>query len=145
MGPGAAPQFDVQRSGVYRTADAAALRAWEGVLEVLRVPLGGVAGAPALFERFRESLGFPEWFGANWDALEDCLDDFSWREGHSRLLILDGWETLRAAAPADFGQVLEVLAASGAFWAGQGQGFYAVLVDPRGVLDLPDFADAQGP
>ncbi|MDA0224691.1 MAG: barstar family protein [Proteobacteria bacterium] len=138
-------RFDTRLSGVYRTQSAAPARAAEGVLEVLRVPLGGVATRDALFERFRESLDFPDWFGANWDALEDCLDDFSWREDRSRLLLIDGWEPFAAGEAEAFAVLLEILAASGAFWAGQSRGFFVALVDPHGVLDVPDLGDALHP
>jgi len=138
-------RFDTRLSGVYRTPTAAPARAVEGVLEVLRVPLGGVGTRVELFERFRESLDFPDWFGANWDALEDCLDDFSWRDDRSRLLLIDGWESFAAGAAQDFGVLLEILRASGEFWAGQSRGFFVALVDPHGVLDVPDLGDALHP
>lgn len=31
-----------------------------------------------LMHEFEEKLEFPEYFGRNWDALRDCLCDFSW-------------------------------------------------------------------
>lgn len=138
-------RFDTRLSGVFRTPSVVPVRAAEGVLEVLRVPLGGVAARDALFERFREALGFPDWFGANWDALEDCLDDFSWRDDRSRLLVIDGWEAFANAAPEDFATLLEILRASGEFWAGQSRGFFVAMIDPHGVLDVPDLGLALHP
>lgn len=31
-----------------------------------------------LFVSFKEALSFPDYFGMNWDALEDLLKDLSW-------------------------------------------------------------------
>jgi hypothetical protein len=34
--------------------------------------------APELFDGIATSCGFPDYFGRNWNALKDCLLDFSW-------------------------------------------------------------------
>ena len=39
-----------------------------------------IGSKEALFERLARTLGFPDYFGKNWDALSDCLRDFHWRE-----------------------------------------------------------------
>ncbi len=33
-----------------------------------------------LLEQLKTKLNFPDYFGYNWDALNDCLADFSWIE-----------------------------------------------------------------
>ena len=40
-----------------------------------------------LHERIRVSLGFPEWYGKNWDALWDCLRYLFYRRGDFRVNI----------------------------------------------------------
>lgn len=32
-------------------------------------------------------LNFPDYYGENWDALDECLADLSWHEGPLRLLV----------------------------------------------------------
>lgn len=38
----------------------------------------GVGNPQSLFEELAESLRFPDYFGFNWNALEDCIRDLSW-------------------------------------------------------------------
>ena len=44
---------------------------------VIRLPLG-INNKSALLSAYAEAGHFPEYFGNNWDAFNDCLRDFSW-------------------------------------------------------------------
>jgi RNAse (barnase) inhibitor barstar len=37
-----------------------------------------VTSKKVLFATFARSLNFPDYFGGNWDAFEECLRDLSW-------------------------------------------------------------------
>ena len=122
---------DPSRSGVYRARRPdEILEATRGSkLNVTRIvlpdgknPLQSIAGA----------LAFPDWFGQNWDALEDCLSDLSWREAQGYVLLFE-----HAAAGDELGILTDVLAASAEFWKGRGKPFFAVFVDPQRTLTLP--------
>jgi hypothetical protein len=123
---------DPSRSGVYRVARADevvdALRA--GELSLARL---AYAGKERLLENFAAALEFPGWFGRNWDALEDCLADLSWREASGYVLLID------QATPGDeFGVLADILESTAQSWAGRGKPFFAVFVDPGRALGLPD-------
>ncbi len=123
---------DPARSGVYRVTRA----------DPVRDAIAGSGLVPAridlrqpVFEAFARALSFPDWFGRNWDALEDCLTDLSWRPGGGHVLLLDG--------DGDDPMLLDVLRSAAQFWAGQGRPFFAVFVDPDRRLALQDlFRDA---
>ena len=36
-----------------------------------------------MLQRIASALGFPSWFGGNWDALFDCLADLSWQSART--------------------------------------------------------------
>ncbi len=42
-----------------------------------------------LLSRSAEALRFPAYFGHNWDAFEECLNDMSWEAEGPALLLLD--------------------------------------------------------
>jgi len=122
---------DPARSGVYRSSDAKAiLEATRGSgLDMITIdmdpadPFGSIARA----------LDFPDWFGGNWDALEDCLGDLSWRRGDGHVLIF-----ARYPDGDPRGILLDVLRSSAEYWRARGQPFFAVLLDPARTLELPD-------
>jgi hypothetical protein len=122
---------DASRSGVYRAARADeivdALRGSE--LELVRVAFSDKA---ALLKNIAAALEFPEWFGANWDALEDCLSDLSWRKPSGHVLLFEN-----AESGDDLGVLIDILQSSAEFWAGRGKPFFAVFVDPAQALALP--------
>ena len=126
---------DASRSGVYRTSGAApVLDATRGSnLDVVSIRLHGRAGRDAVLGAIAEALAFPSWFGGNWDALEDCLADLSWRRAAGRVLLFEG------ATPGDeLGILVDVLAGSAEFWAGRGTSFFAVFLDPDRALPLAE-------
>jgi RNAse (barnase) inhibitor barstar len=55
-----------------------------------------------------EALGFPDWYGQNFDALADCLHDIG--DGTEGVVLLwDGWSTLARADEKAFSVALSVL------------------------------------
>jgi len=122
---------DPSRSGVYRVSrDAEVLdAARSGGQSVRKLSLRGVRTKDELLERIASELQFPDWFGNNWDALEDCFTEargyFQFRD----------YESIGAD---DLGVLVDVLASSAEYWAERGEPFFAIFVDPAGKLELKD-------
>jgi hypothetical protein len=123
---------DPEKSGVYRVErEHDLLAATAGApVDLAVVDLGD--GKEAILAAMSASLEFPEWFGGNWDALEDCLTDLSWREKLARVIVLRGTVT-----GDDVGILVDVLSSSAEYWRDRRQPFFAVFVDPEDVLRLP--------
>ena len=43
-----------------------------------------------IHEKIKDAFGFPNYYGANWDALWDCLEDFALSENDRRLIQVKG-------------------------------------------------------
>jgi hypothetical protein len=122
---------DASRSGVYR-----AVRADEIVDAVsgssFAVARIAFADKEALLRKIAVALDFPTWFGGNWDALEDCLSDLSWRKASGYVLLFE-----QAKPGDDLGVLIDILQSTAEFWAERGVPFFAVFVDPAHALSLP--------
>lgn len=123
---------DPEKSGVYRARHERDIRdALKGCAQdIASIPLG--AGKAGMISSIAAALGFPQWFGGNWDALEDCLTDLSWRAGEGQVLLFS-----RAVPGDDLGILVDVLGSAGEFWRETKRPFFAVFVDPEGKLPLP--------
>lgn len=123
---------DPSRSGVYRVARAEEIvDAVKGSnLSLVRVAFAEKA---RLLENIASALKFPDWFGQNWDALEDCLTDLSWREAPAHVLLIENPQP-----GDDLGVLTDILRSSAESWAGRGKPFFAVFVDPARALSLPE-------
>jgi hypothetical protein len=133
---------DPSRSGVYRVArpDEVLDAANGSRLHVARIALSGARDKPALLATVSRTLRFPAWFGANWDALEDCLTDLSWTDASGYVLLLEGWSSLPAAELAQFREVLQSAASH---WSARNRPFFAVFV--AGPPDLPPLMREKAP
>jgi RNAse (barnase) inhibitor barstar len=90
---------------------------------------------PSLLAALGHALDFPDYYGENWDALEECLNDFSWRAGPVWLVIHHA-----AAIPAHLlANLLDLFSEATTHWASQGRVCSLFLTGlKRG--DLPEAA-----
>ncbi|MCA9838699.1 MAG: barstar family protein [Trueperaceae bacterium] len=79
----------------------------EGYFAVL-VDRAPVFNKDTLLHAFYQGCEFPAYFGFNWDALEDCLLDFSWIIAEMYVLIFQNYEVLRERTP-EVAETLEAI------------------------------------
>jgi len=120
---------DASRSGVYRAARAEEIMqaVRESSLFLARIRF---ADKETLLKNIAAALDFPQWFGQNWDALEDCLCDLP---GKGYVLLFE-----EAKPGDDLGVLIDVLRSSAQSWAARGKPFFAVFIDPARSLPLAD-------
>ncbi len=56
--------------------------------------LSDITTRDQLFERYAAGLSFPDYFGWNWDALDECLRDFHWLRQKRVVIIHEGLPSL---------------------------------------------------
>ncbi len=78
--------------------------------------------AAKVFDEFGAALQFPDYFGENWDALDECLGDLSWLQGTAyTLLITDTAQVLRQEPAEQFRLFFSVLGHAATYWASPSQ------------------------
>lgn len=124
---------DSRQSGVFRCSgeQAQALLQQAGAQGFTTAALEiANADRAAVFEGFAAALRFPEWFGANWDALADCLTDLSWLDASGYMLVLRGSAKLAGAlAVDDWTALQDVLTEAAEFWRDEGVPFWVLWVE----------------
>jgi len=79
----------------------------------------------SLLAALGQALHFPDYYGGNWDALDECLADLSWHEGPLRLLI-----THADSIPDDLmASLVEIFADAAKQWAVAGRPFALYLAE----------------
>ena len=73
-----------------------------------------------LMHALYQSCKFPAYFGFNWDAVNDCLTDFSWAEAKGYFLVFNDWPLLQNEAPEEAKLLLEIVTDAQRVWAGEG-------------------------
>ncbi|MBI4756401.1 MAG: barstar family protein [Betaproteobacteria bacterium] len=131
------------RAGVYHLPSTGAddmLAAAEAMgLAVLRVDLTGVRTKAALMDAMGRDLDLPAWFGRNWDALEDCLTDLSWRPADGWVIVLEHVDQLATARVKDLRTALEICNAAANFWRGENIPLWTLVdLHADGLAWLPE-------
>jgi len=135
-----------ERAGLYfaqgAEMDALAAAAQARGYGAYRVDLANAAGKEALLDRIARAMAFPEWFGRNWDALEDCLTDLSWlAAAPGWLVLLRGCPPIPRTGADELGTALRIFGSAARFWHDQGVPFWVVAdAHHRELRQLPHAA-----
>lgn len=89
--------------------------------------LGDVRELEPALRAIGRLLEFPDWYGANLDALHDCLTDLSWCAAAGYVLVIRGGDTLRASDPEGFQALCDVLGAAAEAWQDDGVAFWVLF------------------
>ena len=136
---------DARRAGVHHLphGDLGPLIVGAGAAGCLvqRVDLACVRDKNEMLTAIGAALGFPEWFGHNWDALNDCLLDMGWRPAEGYVILLDHCDGIHGRAEADFVTLMRAFQSAADEWREQGIPFWC-LVDMQadGIAWLPTVA-----
>lgn len=69
-----------------------------------------------LFAEFAESLEFPDYFGNNWAAFDECLNDLDWLPGDAYLLLIEDIDEVMKISDNIFKIFIETLSRSVHEW-----------------------------
>lgn len=107
--------------------------------QFLQADLSGCKNMAEALEQLGTSLHFPDWYGANFDALFDCLSAPSGQTAPGRVTLITGIEQLRVADPDGFATLVEVFEAVAEASRETGKPFWLLLDSaPPGVAALPE-------
>lgn len=90
--------------------------------------VNGPSSKAALLDEIASALAFPDWFGRNWDALDDCLGDLSWLPVGTISLVWADPGALRDSDPPSYETAIEILGDAAAASVHSARRFYPVLV-----------------
>jgi len=108
-------------------ADAVTQLAQSLGLDAVRIDLDGCADKSGFLERTATALGFPSWFGSNWDAFFDCLADLGWRPARGHVLVFENTADMRRHAPEALDTAITILADAAVAWDERGKPFRAFV------------------
>ena len=94
-----------------------------------------------LLNHVATALRFPDYFGGNWDALEECLADMEWVDAPGYVIYYDHIDGLLAAHPDQFETFVEICRDAVTSWKEDGTPMVVLLSGtkaPKGVARLKD-------
>jgi hypothetical protein len=80
-----------------------------------------------LFAEVQRVLAFPDYFGHNWDALEECLRDLDGRGKHAYVLVMRNAKLIWAEGPRTAGKFVEVWLSAASFVAKRGVALHLIF------------------
>ena len=119
---------------VNRNSAAALLREAEAQFRVFQLVSDRISSKAALFEKLRQAFGLPDYFGQNWDALEECLRDLPTEQRKGFLTVIDSGEALLGLPERDFQTFISILRSTAHFWASEGVQFAVMLIASSEVV-----------
>ena len=108
-------------------AEAVEAAAREAKLRYLDVDLSRADDRATLFAALGRGLALPEYFGNNFDALADVLEDRDWLGKHGCVIRLGHATHFRKTHPNEWHTLDDILTEASAFWRERQVPFWVVV------------------
>lgn len=118
---------DVDEAGAYRLncpLDELHAAAEHAGFALFEANMATVHGKGEFLAALAQAIRAPEWFGHNWDALADALEDLTWQPAPGYVLVLRNGGGTLGLETEDYVTVSEILACTVSFWKSGGTPFW---------------------
>lgn len=121
--------YEIPAGGIDAVLAAAAAN---GYL-VYRVDLRTARSREQMLQLVGEGMELPAWYGANYDALMDCLCDLNWVPAPGYVVILENCHNLNTLAAPEFNMMIDVFAEAANAWREEDKPFWCFVDLPANV------------
>ena len=97
-------------------------------LHVAEISAKNIGTHSDLFSAIADAMNFPEYFGKNWDALEECLCDLEWISAKGYVLLIHRANQFWQHAPKLAGQLVESWLFCDGYWLSRNIPFHVIFV-----------------
>lgn len=98
-----------------------------------RVDLRTARARETMLSLVGEGMELPAWYGANYDALMDCLCDLNWVPAPGYVIVLENCHNINTLAAPDFNMMIDVFAEAANAWREEGKPFWCFVDVPANV------------
>jgi hypothetical protein len=85
-----------------------------------------------------DALSFPGYFGRNWDAFEECINDLVWAPAPGYVLLYEHLWWFACAHPVEWHTARSILQDACSRWASQNVAFLVLLRNTHGCSGVAD-------
>lgn len=97
-------------------------------LAVLEIDGGAIETKEHLLSATAEAMHFPDYFGRNWDALDECLRDMTWMPSAGYVLFFKNAEAFWQTSSHLAGTFTEIWMSAAEEWSRQEIPFHLIFV-----------------
>jgi RNAse (barnase) inhibitor barstar len=94
-----------------------------------------VTSKAEFFKAYAETMNFPDYFGYNWDAFNDCINDLNWLSADEYILLYTQPESFANNNPSEWSIALDVLQEAVEYWRETDTPMYVLLKTDSLALD----------
>lgn len=125
----------IEASGVYRLPASVSRKDLEQRLAGRRFGFFRIDGShiqtkEQFLRRAASAMLFPEYFGHNWDAFQDCITDMSWHAAEGFVILYADPGPFLDSAPDDFNVAMEIFRDACDYWRGKHKSLFVLLQGP---------------
>ena len=102
---------------------------------ILSVDCSGVYTKEDLLDELGKALRFPEYYGRNWDAVDECIRDMAWIRAKGYLVLFIELNVAAQRIPGEVVNLVDVVDDVIYEWRAEGTPFNVVVEVPSGSLD----------
>jgi RNAse (barnase) inhibitor barstar len=111
--------------------------------DVVTLDTETVVDKPGFMDAAAEAFDLPEWFGRNWDALDECLRALDLDDPDGLLVVWDRWAPFAESDPDAFETAVAVFQDACVAWADDEVGGAVLLRGSGPETDLATIASAE--